>query len=632
VNRIAFISILFFFLLIVAACSGTATPVQEGCPSLPTAAVPPLEDIDTAINRWEDSAISRYFVEVEERRQDDTWKVRLVIVDGQIRTAQKLEINSSGVWSDPVVLSMQDAEAYTIPAVLDRLRKDVLGEGPAPVNLKVTFDDNLGYPKVASADAIMFCNPAGEVILNYQYSYDLTIDVGGLQEDAYGLPRDPVLTFIRSGGINAWCDSVRIFPNGTSFHAEECNRDALTLAVPSQLLEELDSLRANFGSLDELREVVGGDQRLTIIGTGQGAPDDASIQAAWSLADQAMEELAEPVGLGLTVVYLKGGQLYGFDIFNQATQSANLGSGGMIYDAKFSPGGQMMAFGDQSGLRLLDPMSGSTSSLLEPPDQGYYTPRLWGSENRLLAAQILAAEENEYQLGWVSIDEKSWHDLPLPNDAVSYGCDTGVSWSPDGDRLAIGGLGYGAACYLSPGLLVVDISPGTVELIVDLDIDAGDGGNITAGVYTPSWSPGGEWIAFGLDQPAKEPSVFPTQLYLVHPDGSQLTQLTNNEQGMAAFPVWSSDGMLYYSLNGVTTSLDGIYEYDPQADSHALLIAGSGLYPLSISPDGQFLIYAQDGGLVIWGFARQEIVPIVSGDTNNPATFSGWMDLSNQSP
>jgi len=632
VKRIAIISILFFVLLIVAGCSGAATPVQEGCPSLPTAAVPPLEDIDAAINRWEDSAISRYFVEVEERREDDTWKVRLVFVDGQIRTAQKLEKNSSGEWSDPIVLSMQDAEAYTVPSVLDRLRKDALGEGPAPVNLKVNLDDNLGYPKVATADAIMFCNPAGEVILNYQYSYDLTIDVGSLQEDAYGLPRDPVLTFIRSGGTNAWCDSVRIFPDGTSFHAEECNRDALTLTVPSQLLKELDSLRANFGSLDELREVAGGDQRLTIIGTGQGAPDDASIQAAWSLADQAMEVLAEPVGFGLTVVYLKGGQLYGFDIFKQATQSANLGSSGRIYDAKFSPDGQMMAFGDESGLRLLDPMSGSTSSLLEPPDQGYYTPQVWSSENRLLASQVLSAEENEYQLGWVSIDEKSWHDLPLPNDADGYGCDTGVSWSPDGDRMAIGGLGYGDACNLSPGLVVVDISPGTVERIVDLDIDAGDGSKITAGVYTPSWSPDGEWIAFGLDQSANEPLVFPTQLYLVHPDGSQLTPLTNNEQGMAAFPVWSSEGVLYYSLNGVNASLDGIYEYDPQADSHSLLIAGSGLFPLSISPDGQFLIYAQDGGLDIWGFARQEITPVISGDTSNPATFSGWMDLSSQSP
>jgi len=61
---------------------------------------------------------------------------------------------------------------------------------------------------------------------------------------------------------------------------------------------------------------------------------------------------------------------------------------------------------------------------------------------------------------------------------------------------------------------------------------------------------------------------------------------------------------------------------------HTLLVNGVDLRPISISPDGQFLVYGNDNGLALWVFARSEILPAALGETSAPAIFSGWLDLS----
>jgi Tol biopolymer transport system component len=264
------------------------------------------------------------------------------------------------------------------------------------------------------------------------------------------------------------------------------------------------------------------------------------------------------------------------------------------------------------------------------PEQGYFLPREWTNSDRILVSHVLETGETPYQLGWISIEEKDWHDLPLSAGSSGYGCDTGASWSPEGDQIAIAGLEYGQPCNLNPGLTMINIDGGAAKRVIDFAISTGEeGGNmVRAGAHTPAWSPDGQWIAFGLDQDASAPSVFPTRLYRSRPDGSDLVPLTDNMQGVAAYPVWSADGKLYYSKNGVSAGTDGINLYDPENNTYTPLIKGSGMHPLNISPDGEFLVYEQDGGLVIWGFLREESILAVSGDSDSPATFAGWLDLN----
>jgi len=613
---------------LASACSSTPTPVEGECPSLPTPDVPPLVEIDAAINQWESNDISRYFAETEERLQNSTYKVRVIVVDDQIRSAQRLEKDAEGNWSNPEAISLMEAEAYTVDAVLARLRQDAVGKGPAPVDISMVFENSLGYPRAANAEAILYCNEDGDVVIDRRYSYDLTMNVEGLLEDIFGVGSEPVFKLVRSGGPEAWCDSLRIYPDGSSIHTDECQQDVLSLDLSVQKMEELEDLRASFGSMDDLREGDGQYQRLNITGTGEGTPDAPALENAWIFSEEAIGTLSAPVGLGLTLIYVQGDELKGFDVFNQVTQPADLITSGELYGAFLSEDGHFLAYSDEKGLNLLVPENGETDSLLVPPEQGYYLPRTWFDADHLLVANVLDANENAYQLGWTSVNDKIWHDLPLPAGTSSYGCDTGATWSPQGELLAIGGLEYGPACNVNAGLTVVDIEAGTAERMIDLTVNTGDGSTITAGVHTPAWSPSGDWIAFGLDQDADETFIFPTRLYFVHPDGSQLTPITENVQGTAAYPVWSPDGNLYYALSGVSASDAGIYMYELDSNTHILLVTGADLRPISVSPDGQILVYGMENGLALWGFGREENIPVASVEANAQATFSGWLDLS----
>ena len=228
--------------------------------------------------------------------------------------------------------------------------------------------------------------------------------------------------------------------------------------------------------------------------------------------------------------------------------------------------------------------------------------------------------------------EKKWEELPSPNGISGFGCDTGASWSPDVDIVAITGLGYGDPCNTSPGLSIADISSRTAQLLITPTVNSGEvnGSTLIAGAYTPAWSPDGTWIAFGLDQDAPTPLSFPTRLYRVHPDGSNLTPLTNNTQGKAINPTWGHDSTLFYGLTGAGADLNGLYHYLPAENTHTLLIPGSGILPLSISPDSEFLLYEQDQVLKIWQFRLQEVVAEISGEEENHPSFVGWIFIENE--
>jgi hypothetical protein len=631
---VKFVRILLVLFLVViggAAC-GSPIATEEQPPDLPTAKVPPITEIDAAIERWKSSDQTRYASEVTERTLNQESKIRLVIADGVIRTAQRLTKTDDGSWTEPIPLSPAEAQAYTVDAILERVRTDSLGNGPSRFNISAVFDETLGYVTAAHAESLPTYNEEGDLILNRDYSYDLSSEVRPLLEDTIGAGEQPLFTYLRNGSPAAWCETLRIFPDGVSYFTDDCLNEVLQASVPASRMEALDALRASFASLDDIRATEGQEERLIITGSGEGTPDTNSLEAAWDLAAELHALLSEPLGLGLTATYVYNGQVTGFDIYNRTTLTADIQTDGAVRAALLTQDGTKMALSDDVGLKILNTSSSTITPLLSHPEEGYYLPRAWSASNQQLTASIMPeSSDAEFQIGSILVEEKNWQPLPTLESSSGYGCDTGVSWSPDSDRMAISGLEYGDPCNTTPGLIVIDLSNDQATQIVAPTIQAGtEGGEaLLAGAHTPAWSPDGEWIAFGLDQDAVQPLVFPTRLYRIHPDGSSLTPLTNNSQGVAAYPVWKRDGTLYYSLSGASSDTDGIYRYNPSDNTHTMLIPGANLHPLSISPDDEFLIYEEISELKIWQLRLNETVATISGEEGNFPVFAGWF-LANQ--
>lgn len=612
----------------LSACSTPQTPTPEEIelPPIPTPDVPPITDFDAAIERWENSNTSSYFAEVDERTQDQHWIIRLVVKDDLIRAAQRSDLSAEGEWSEPVSIPFDQAQAYTVDAVLQRTRNDALGLGEAQYNMKAAFHQTLGYPIAVLAEALPSYTDDGNLVLNRQHSYDLTMEISLLIEDIHGTGKDQIFSLTRSGGPEAWCDNLRIFSDGTSIYGNDCQQDFLQLEVPDSRMVMLDDLRSNFASLDDVRTENNTTRRLTIKGTGRGSPDADTLDRAWQIAAEFRELLSEPIGLGLVMGYTLQGEFFGFDVFNQIELPSQLSKSGPLRGASLSPNGTFLAFSDDEGLKTFDVRNRETSQLLSHPEDGYFRPRDWADSNSLLVSLIPTGESEPIQHGWLDRQDKTWHPLPTPEGVRGYGCDTGAAWSSEGVQLAFTGLDYGEACNTSPGLTTIDILSDTAQVILAPTVSSGqeDGSELIAGAHTPAWSPDDSWIAFGLDQDASEPVSFPTRLYRIHPDGTNLTPLTSNSLGNATHPVWAEDNSLYYGLSGAGAEVDGLYHYLPAENTHTLLIPGSGIHPLSISPDGEYLVYEQDNVLKIWQFRLLETIAEILGEEDSFPIFAGW--------
>ncbi|MFL7890800.1 MAG: hypothetical protein ACK2UM_13965 [Anaerolineales bacterium] len=627
-----FLAILFICFLITACSSPTPTPTETNLPALPTPDVPPIEEIDDAIEAWENSNITKYFIEVDEENQIEHFKVRLVVEDSEIRVAQRLDLGSDGNWGEPYSIPHEEAQGYTIGSLLTRIKGDVLGEGDALYNMVTAFNDTFGYPLYVHAEALPTFSETGTLELNRQFNYDIITTVKTLLEDSYGTEDQPIFTLIRSDGPQAWCDNLRIYADGASFYLDDCRDDFLQIPTPESRMAMLDQVRSKFNLLDETRTQDGQTQRLVIAGTGQGKPDAATVEEAWVLSTELHKILSEPTGLGLLMSYVYNGEYFGFDVFNKISLPSQLTKTGDLIGATLTPDGELLAFSDDNGINVFTVQTQDTTLLLPAPEEGYYMPRTWSDTGRLLVSHFPGNEDDPIRHGWLSLEQPTWHDLPTPQSVSEYGCDTGMAWSPEGDQLAVTGIGYGDLCNTNPGLTIIDLSEETAEVVVAPLVNTvqDDGSTLIAGAHTPAWSPDGNWIAFGLDQDPNGSTTFPTRLYRAHSDGSNLTPLTNNSNGFATNPVWAEDGSLYYGLSNADADLDGLYHYSPTDNAHTLLLPGNAIHPLSLSPDGEYLLYEQGQALKIWRILLQETISEITGEEENFPSFSGWIEAESE--
>jgi hypothetical protein len=144
------------------------------------------------------------------------------------------------------------------------------------------------------------------------------------------------------------------------------------------------------------------------------------------------------------------------------------------------------------------------------------------------------------------------------------------AWSPDGSAIA-----YTEVNPSRCTLILFDLF--CAQDIHVLNADGSGGHQVTHATdaltssLSPAWSPDGTAIAFTRGAPL---SGGGGELFLVAPDGTQLSQLTSTSTVTEAFPVWSPDGRaLAFAQVSRTT---------PGADYDLALIARQGGAPVTL--------------------------------------------------
>lgn len=608
--------LIFLLVPLLAACAAAPTSPPTVRAPLPTASVPALETIDQAITLWQNSGNTRYFITVEETQAGELRRIQIVVTEDGVRAAL-LTLNENNQWGEPQSMPLESAQAYTVNGLLERLRRDTLGEGESPVNLRVVFDSSAGFPQVAFAEAIPAYDENGTVRLNRDAGYTLSVTVQPLLEDVSEPGKTPILRLSRSNGSAAWCDNLLIFDDNTSLYTDDCRQTVLPSQLSQARQQELTQLRAQFSSLYNQRRADGAIQTLWISGNGSTAATPQQTETAWQTAKSLHELLSYPLGAGVTLMFAQGNEILGLEMLSQTTQAARLGIQGNFHGAVISPDGLYLAYSDGRGLTILNLQTGERATLLTPPeDGGFYQPAEWNPSGELLVRRFSNTGEPFGAPGWVSFAEPYWHNLPM------NGCDSGMAWSPDGKMLIAAGASRTTLdCGQTPGLWQINWSENQRTPLAERILSNGE----SAGAASPAWSPDGVWIAFSLEEnltPEGEPFY---RVYVVHPDGSGLTPVSVNTRGTAGSPVWSPEGVLYYELSSAAPEDNGIYRYDLSTAQTTRILAGK-LSLISLSPDGHFLLYRENDALKIWVFLRGENLPITLQPQDGiPPQFVDWI-------
>jgi len=164
--------------------------------------------------------------------------------------------------------------------------------------------------------------------------------------------------------------------------------------------------------------------------------------------------------------------------------------------------------------------------------------------------------------------------LDLGDDARVYS----ASWSPDGEYIAFSFVPDIDKLNESH-LNILDLKSGEViELFNDPGFDT----------YEVSWSPDGEWIAFSGNFGEEDNNVF---IYLIRPDGSGFRQLTN--LGGEEFLTWSpnSKWIVFDSYDRSSKQRDLYLVNVKSGETSRLTYFEDGSSEPDWSPDGKWIVF-----------------------------------------
>ena len=180
----------------------------------------------------------------------------------------------------------------------------------------------------------------------------------------------------------------------------------------------------------------------------------------------------------------------------------------------------------------------------------------------------------------------------LPNltsvlDSYVYGATVrSVSWSPNGDYLAIGGIGNTDMFEVQ----VLGFDGTSLSNIVTATYDHGDGNAI----LSVDWSPDGSYLVIG----GESSSIDGADVRVLSFDGSTLSGITSgtyDHGGDIGSVDWSPSGP-YVAIGGSASSIDGVeirvlsFDGSSLSDIPTATYIQPGAFVVSWSPDGNYLV------------------------------------------
>ncbi len=168
-------------------------------------------------------------------------------------------------------------------------------------------------------------------------------------------------------------------------------------------------------------------------------------------------------------------------------------------------------------------------------------------------------------------------------------------WAPDGQFMV----------YDSGGTLYLIRPDGTWNMAIP-----GQPANYN---YDASWSPDGQWIVFVSDN-----GVGDTDLYIIHPNGTGLTQLTTDGAlTTERTPDWAPNSTTVVYATTTDANIYAVDSASPGALSVFIALPGGTTAFPHFSPNGNFILFAYDDGISGMGWD----IWVALGDGSGPMVW-----------